>query len=151
MVHKKFEPDKPSLWTTPLEQYLRAALTANDEYEFKDKIILKEHQDNMFIVYCERILIDLYVRPVVVAIIYILILFIFSLHKQLLLDRHVGERTYIVVNISPLFVYYECLFPHIQIHWIEAHQEAAKVVKSSNNSGIVKIDAIGMNKFNATN
>jgi len=59
------------------------------------------------------------------------------------LSRKIGERKYIVENLSSLFKFYKATFGNISIDWIESHSLSAKMTKSPTSSGIVKLDAKG--------
>jgi len=59
------------------------------------------------------------------------------------MSRRIGERKYIVQNISSLFKFYETTFGKICIDWIESHSPAGKLTKSTTNSGIIKVDIRG--------
>ncbi|EXX72098.1 hypothetical protein RirG_072540 [Rhizophagus irregularis DAOM 197198w] len=59
------------------------------------------------------------------------------------LSRKVGERKYIIQNISSLFKFYEVTFGNVSFDWIESHSPASKLAKSPTNSGIVKVDISG--------
>lgn len=144
MNHTKVNPiDKPSVWTKSLVNYLRDAFRETNQEKFKNAIMVKnENDDSLFRLYCERNLMDLYVKPFIVLYKYILIL-LFSINKGAILKKITGERRYTLVNLSPLLVFYESTFQEIWFDWIEAHHDASKVVKGDDNSGIVKIDAIG--------
>ncbi|CAJ0927072.1 16512_t:CDS:2 [Entrophospora sp. SA101] len=48
------------------------------------------------------------------------------------------ERKFIVCHISALFKFYESTFGTLTFDWIESHSQAAKVTKSSTDTGIVK-------------
>ena len=143
MGHTKVTPDKPSVWTNSLVKYLRDAFQETKQEKFKNVIAVKNaNDDTLFRLYCERNLMDLYVKPYIVLYKYILIL-LFSINKSAILQKITRERRYTLVNLSPLFVFYESTFQEIWFDWIEAHHDASKVVKGDDNSGIVKIDAIG--------
>jgi hypothetical protein len=57
--------------------------------------------------------------------------------------RNIGERTFITYHIAPLFKYYETTFATMSFEWIESHARAPKIMKTSSNSGIIKLDAKG--------
>ncbi|UZO10220.1 uncharacterized protein OCT59_001818 [Rhizophagus irregularis] len=63
------------------------------------------------------------------------------------LSRKVGERKYIIQNISSLFKFYEVTFGNVSFDWIESHSPASKLAKSPTNSGIVKVDISGVRLF----
>ncbi|PKY19652.1 hypothetical protein RhiirB3_432759 [Rhizophagus irregularis] len=63
------------------------------------------------------------------------------------LSRKVGERKYIIQNISSLFKFYEVTFGNVSFDWIESHSPASKLTKSPTNSGIVKVDISGVRLF----
>ncbi|KAG9292099.1 hypothetical protein G9A89_018000 [Geosiphon pyriformis] len=56
------------------------------------------------------------------------------------MSRKIGERKHIVYQVSSLFKYYERTFPNLEFDWIESQARAAKIIKSSTNSGIVRVD-----------
>ncbi|GBC05779.1 hypothetical protein RclHR1_06420002 [Rhizophagus clarus] len=49
----------------------------------------------------------------------------------------------IVYQVSSLFKFYERTFSLIEFDWIESHAHSAKIMKSSTNSGIVRVDVKG--------
>ncbi|CAG8463132.1 6407_t:CDS:2 [Paraglomus occultum] len=57
------------------------------------------------------------------------------------LSRKIGERKYIVQNVSSLFKFYESTFGNLYFDWIETHSPAPKLTKSRTYTGIVKVDA----------
>ncbi|CAI2184250.1 12342_t:CDS:1, partial [Funneliformis geosporum] len=59
------------------------------------------------------------------------------------MSRKIGERKHIVYQVSSLFKFYERTFALIEFDWIESHARAAKIMKSSTNSGIVRVDTKG--------
>src|SRR5690242_4010954 len=59
------------------------------------------------------------------------------------MSREIGERKHIVYQISSLFKFYERTFSLVEFDWIESYAHAAKILKSSTNSGIVKVDIKG--------
>jgi len=87
--------------------------------------------ENKLRLYCEKILMDFYNLVDVFPT----------------LSRKIGERKYIVQNLSSLFKFYETTFGNISIDWIESHSLSAKLTKSSTSSGIVKLDAKGVRSF----
>ncbi|CAB5308455.1 unnamed protein product [Rhizophagus irregularis] len=56
------------------------------------------------------------------------------------LSRKVGERKYIIQNISSLFKFYEVTFGNVSFDWIESHSPASKLTKSPTNSGVRLFD-----------
>ncbi len=54
-----------------------------------------------------------------------------------------GEQTYIVCHIAPIFIYYERTIKKIG----SKPTEATKITKSDINCGIAKVNAIGTNFF----
>nr|CAG8632375.1 10750_t:CDS:10 [Entrophospora candida] len=60
--------------------------------------------------------------------------------EKILMDLKIGERKYIVQNISSLFKFYEVTFGNMCFDWIESHSPASKLTKTPTNSGIVKVD-----------
>ncbi|CAG8553887.1 12758_t:CDS:10 [Ambispora leptoticha] len=115
--------DVPPVWTKSLESYLR-------QYEFKIAAMEKINGDegNYFRLYCEKILTDFYNLVDIFPNI----------------SRKIGERKYIVQNISSLFKFYETTFGKISFDWIESHSPAGKLTKSASNSGIIKVDMRGV-------
>ncbi|CAG8462030.1 7409_t:CDS:2 [Cetraspora pellucida] len=110
---------EPSMWAK-VESYLENALKKSGN-DFK-KAIMLEIEDNdasSFRLY--------YVFPT--------------------LSRKIGERKYIVQNLSSLFKFYETTFGNIIFDWIESHSLSAKLTKSPTSSGIVKFDAKGIRLF----
>ena len=57
------------------------------------------------------------------------------------MSRKIGERKFIVNQISSIFKFYEATFLDIELDWIESHARSAKLMKSATNSGIVKVDS----------
>ncbi|KAG9296316.1 hypothetical protein G9A89_014908 [Geosiphon pyriformis] len=119
----------PPVWTKSVEIYLDNALMKS-ESDFKAEIMRKIEGDeeNRFRLYCEKVLMDFYNM----------------VETFPNMPRKIGERRYIVHHISPLFKYYEATFGTISFDWIESHSPAAKLTKSSTNSGIVLVDGRGV-------
>ncbi|CAG8617078.1 11941_t:CDS:2, partial [Diversispora eburnea] len=120
LKHTKVTVQKPSLWTESLKIYIDNVLKKSGD-EFKAEIMRKIEgdEDNRIRLYCEKVLMDL----------------------------RIGERKYIVQNISSLFKYYESTFGNLCFNWIESHSPASKLTKSHTSSGIVKVDARGVRLF----
>jgi hypothetical protein len=57
------------------------------------------------------------------------------------MSRKIGERKFIVNQISSIFKFYEATFLDLEFDWIESHARSAKLMKSATNSGIVKVDS----------
>src|SRR5438128_8886202 len=57
------------------------------------------------------------------------------------MTRRISERKYIIYHIASLFKFYETTFGTVNFEWVETHAHAAKMLKSSTNSGIVLVDA----------
>ncbi|CAG8567173.1 11139_t:CDS:10, partial [Funneliformis mosseae] len=119
----------PPVWTKSIEMYLNNAFKKEGD-EFKTAIMQKIEGDerNYFRLYCEKILIDFYN--------------LVDIFPNM--SRRIGERKYIVQNISSLFKYYETTFGNISFDWIESHSPAGKLTKSTTNSGIIKVDVRGV-------
>ncbi|CAG8632934.1 1028_t:CDS:10, partial [Paraglomus brasilianum] len=122
----------PSLWTESLKSYINNVLEKPGD-EFKMEIMRKIEGDegNKFRLYCEKILMDFYNLVDVFPN----------------LSRKIGERKYIIQNISSLFKFYESTFGDFHFDWIETHWPASKLTKSRTYSGIVKVDARGVRVF----
>ena len=56
------------------------------------------------------------------------------------MSRKVEERKHIVYQVSSLFKYYERTFLDLEFDWIESQARAAKIMKSSTNSGMVRVN-----------
>ncbi|CAG8477432.1 13143_t:CDS:2 [Dentiscutata heterogama] len=113
----------PSVWTPGLEEYLDSVLkeTGNN---FKTRLYVKK-PDELFQLYCEKILVDFY--------------HLVDIHHKI--DRKIGERKFIIYQISSIFKFYETTFFTLEFDWIESHSHSSKITKSETNSGIVKVDA----------
>ncbi|PKY55415.1 hypothetical protein RhiirA4_548728 [Rhizophagus irregularis] len=61
--------------------------------------------------------------------------------KNPCMSRKIGERKFIVNQISSIFKFYEATFLDLEFDWIESHARSAKLMKSATNSGIVKVDS----------
>ncbi|CAI2196622.1 5483_t:CDS:2, partial [Funneliformis geosporum] len=122
----------PSLWTESLSSYIDKVLKKSGD-EFKTEIMRKIEGDesNEFRLYCEKVLMDFYN--------------LVDIFPNL--SRKIGERKYIVQNISSLFKFYESTFGNLYFDWIETHSPASKLTKSRTYSGIVKVDAKGVRVF----
>ncbi|CAG8675234.1 1552_t:CDS:2, partial [Ambispora gerdemannii] len=131
LKYNKVHVQTPPMWTK-IESYLENALKKSGE-NFKEAIMLKIEGDdeNKLRLYCEKILMDFYNLVDVFPT----------------LSRKIGERKYIVQNLSSLFKFYETTFGNITIDWIESHSLSAKLTKSPTSSGIVKLDAKGVRSF----
>lgn len=57
------------------------------------------------------------------------------------MSHKIGERKYIIYHLASLFKFYETTFMTLNFDWVESHAHAAKMAKSSTNSGIVLVDA----------
>ncbi|CAB4408186.1 unnamed protein product [Rhizophagus irregularis] len=122
---------RPSLWTESLDTYIDNVLKELKD-TFKSDIMRNiEDKDNRFRLYCEKILMDFYNMVDIFPN----------------LSRKVGERKYIIQNISSLFKFYEVTFGNVSFDWIESHSPASKLTKSPTNSGIVKVDISGVRLF----
>ncbi|CAG8671661.1 2348_t:CDS:2, partial [Cetraspora pellucida] len=110
----------PSVWTSDLEEYLDSILkeVGND---FKTRLYAKK-PDELFRFYCEKILVDFY--------------HLVDIHPEI--DRKIGERKFILYQISSIFKFYEATFFTLEFDWIETHSHSSKTTKSETNSGIVK-------------
>ncbi|CAG8789003.1 12166_t:CDS:2, partial [Cetraspora pellucida] len=131
LKYNRIHVQEPSMWAK-VESYLENALKKSGN-DFK-KAIMLEIEDNdasSFRLYCEKILIDFYNLVDVFPT----------------LSRKIGERKYIVQNLSSLFKFYETTFGNIIFDWIESHSLSAKLAKSPTSSGIVKFDAKGIRLF----
>ncbi|CAJ0629769.1 15012_t:CDS:10 [Entrophospora sp. SA101] len=112
LKHDQVVVQKPSVWTESLNIYI--------DNVFKSEIMQKIDGDenNTFRLYCEKVLMDFYNMVDIFPN----------------LSRKIGERKYIVQNISSLFKFYEVTF-------------ASKLTKTPTNSGIVKVDVRGVRLF----
>ncbi|CAG8637383.1 3035_t:CDS:10, partial [Paraglomus brasilianum] len=104
---------KPAIWSPALEQYIDNAIKSKTIADFKRVVLQELAEDEPFYLYCQKILLDL----------------------------KIGERKYILNYIAPLFRFYEATFMTLDFDWVESHARAAKMMKSSTHSGIVKVDA----------
>ncbi|CAB5375495.1 unnamed protein product [Rhizophagus irregularis] len=115
---------RPSLWTESLDTYIDNVLKELKD-TFKSDIMRNiEDKDNRFRLYCEKILMDFYNMVDIFPN----------------LSRKVGERKYIIQNISSLFKFYEVTFGNVSFDWIESHSPASKLTKSPTNSGVRLFD-----------
>ncbi|CAJ0906675.1 7921_t:CDS:10 [Entrophospora sp. SA101] len=103
---------RPPVWTESLNTYIDNVLKS----EIMQKIDGDEY--NMFRLYSTIWSIDIFPN----------------------FSRKIGERKYIVQNISSLFKFYEVTFGNMCFDWIESHSPASKLTKTLTNSGIVKVD-----------
>ncbi|CAG8762266.1 4316_t:CDS:2, partial [Acaulospora morrowiae] len=116
---------RPSLWTESLNSYVDNVLKKSED-GFKVEILqkIKGDEGNKFRLYCEKILMDFYNLVDIFPNI----------------SRKIGERKYIVQNVSSLFKFYESTFGNLHFDWIETHSPASKL-------DIVKVDAKGVRVF----
>ncbi|PKC13410.1 hypothetical protein RhiirA5_372277 [Rhizophagus irregularis] len=127
-------PNKRKMNDERIVQYLNSMNQSFKELKdtFKSDIMRNiEDKDNRFRLYCEKILMDFYNMVDIFPN----------------LSRKVGERKYIIQNISSLFKFYEVTFGNVSFDWIESHSPASKLTKSPTNSGIVKVDISGVRLF----
>ncbi|CAI2162742.1 16467_t:CDS:2 [Funneliformis geosporum] len=116
----------PSVWTH-IVKYLDAVLNAPKE-GFEDALRQTVSDKPKFQLYCKKVLTDFYHLVDIFPTI----------------SMNIGERKYIVQNVSPLFKFYERTFDLMYFNWIEAHSYAAKLARLPSESGIVKVDANGI-------
>ncbi|CAG8807904.1 39_t:CDS:2, partial [Racocetra persica] len=110
-----------------LEGYINIVIEGNEE-TFKNKAQTKVlDEEDLFRLYCEKIFID----------------FFHLVDINSSMSREIGECKHIVYQISSLFKFYERTFSLVEFDWIESYAHAAKILKSSTNSGIVKVDIKG--------
>jgi len=115
------------VWTTTLEGYIDTVIEGNNE-TFKNKAQIKGSDvGEEFRLYCEKIFID----------------FFHLVDTIPSISRKIGKRKHIVYQISSIFKFYERTFSLIEFDWIESYAHTAKIMKSSTNSGIVKVDIKG--------
>ncbi|CAG8474489.1 3956_t:CDS:10 [Paraglomus brasilianum] len=117
----------PSVWPQ-IKKYLDIVLNTRKE-DFKkalEETVNDEH--DMFRLYCKKVLSNFYDLVDIFPMIPV----------------SMGERKYIVQNVSPLFTFYERTFGLVYFDWIESHSRAAKLARSPSESGIVKVDANGI-------
>jgi hypothetical protein len=115
----------PAVWTPALEKYLDTIFEETmDNFQTKVRTKLSEDEDELFRLYCEKVLIDFY----------------YLIDVDPTMSRKIGERKHIVYQVSSLFKYYERTFLNLEFDWIESQARAAKIMKSSTNSGIVRVD-----------
>ncbi|CAG8719994.1 8518_t:CDS:2 [Gigaspora margarita] len=81
--------------------------------------------DELFRLYCEKILVDFY--------------FLVDIHSKI--DQKIRERKFIIYQISSIFKFYKTTFFTLEFDWIESRSYSSKITKSETNSGIVKVDA----------
>ncbi|CAG8557479.1 11358_t:CDS:2, partial [Paraglomus occultum] len=113
----------PAVWTPALEKYLDAIFEETmDNFQTKVQTKLSGDGDERFRLYCEKVLIDFY----------------YLVDVDPKMSRKIGEQKHIVYQVSSLFKYYERTFLNLEFDWIELQVRAAKVMKSSTNSGIVE-------------
>ncbi|CAG8564775.1 16530_t:CDS:10 [Funneliformis caledonium] len=129
LKHDRVVVQKPSVWTESLNIYIDNKLRNNFKSEIMQKI--DGDENNTFRLYCEKILMDFYNMVDIFPN----------------LSRKIGERKYIVQNISSLFKFYEVTFGNMCFDWIESHSPASKLTKTPTNSGIVKVDVRGVRLF----
>ncbi|RHZ80427.1 hypothetical protein Glove_136g135 [Diversispora epigaea] len=127
LKHTNVTVQMPSLWTESLKTYIDNVLKKSGD-EFKAEIMRKIEgdEDNRVRLYCEKVLMDFYN--------------LVDIFPNL--SRRIGERNYIVQNISSLFKFYKAIFGNLRFDWIESHSPASKLTKSHASSCIVKVDAI---------
>ncbi|CAB4426900.1 unnamed protein product [Rhizophagus irregularis] len=115
LKHNKVTIQTPSLWTESLISYIDNVLKISGD-EFKMEIMRKIEGDesNEFRLYCEKILMDFYN--------------LVDIFPNL--SRKIGERKYIVQNVSSLFKFYESTFGNLYFDWIETRSPASKLTKS---------------------
>ncbi|PKY58806.1 hypothetical protein RhiirA4_481027 [Rhizophagus irregularis] len=116
LKHNKVTIQTPSLWTESLISYIDNVLKISGD-EFKMEIMRKIEGDESN----DYNLVDIFPN----------------------LSRKIGERKYIVQNVSSLFKFYESTFGNLYFDWIETRSPASKLTKSRTYSGIVKVDAKG--------
>ncbi|CAG8696427.1 11670_t:CDS:10, partial [Funneliformis caledonium] len=121
LEYNRIHVQAPPMWTKESGEAFKEAIMQK----------IKGDNDNKFRLYCEKILMDFYNLVDVFPT----------------LSRKIGERKYIVQNLSSLFKFYETTFGNITIDWIESHSLSAKLSKSPTSSGIVKLDAKGVRSF----
>ncbi|CAG8461181.1 7503_t:CDS:2 [Paraglomus brasilianum] len=132
-----FTPNKRQMNNEKIIQYLdamRQLLKYDRDVgdDFKSEIMQKiEGEDNRFHLYYEKISIDFYNMVDIFPN----------------LSRKIGERKYIVQNISSLFRFYERTFGNMCFDWIEPHSPGSKLLKSPTNSGIAMVDVRGIRLF----
>ncbi|RUS32896.1 hypothetical protein BC938DRAFT_473881 [Jimgerdemannia flammicorona] len=115
----------PAVWTPALEKYIDNALKACDDFKQAIQIKAPDVGDELFRLYCEKVLIDFFNLVDVCST----------------MSRKIGERKYIIYHIASLFKFYETTFMTLNFDWVESHAHAAKMAKSSTTSGIVLVDA----------
>ncbi|CAI2181754.1 8754_t:CDS:2 [Funneliformis geosporum] len=118
--------DNPSIWTPAMEQYINTTLkkTGND---FRWAVLdhVSDTGNELFKSYCEKVLLDFF--------------HLFDVHSAM--PRNIGKRKYIIYLVASLFKFYETTFAYLYFDWIESFARAAKMIKSSTFSGIVRVDA----------
>ncbi|CAG8790754.1 22764_t:CDS:2, partial [Gigaspora margarita] len=121
----------PSVWTKGLEKYFENALDKagkNFKLAIQEEIEGGEENENKFRLYCEKVLMEFYNLVDVFPT----------------LPRTIKERKFIIYHISPLFMFYESTFRTLEFDWIEARVRSAKIMKTSNDSGITLVDVKGV-------
>lgn len=136
----------PPIWTPALDKYIDNILNKSKN-DFKRAVLDNpDTGDELFKLYCEKVLLDLYVViNICLSIIKGILTVAFHLQKsyhlfdiQSTMPRNIGERKYIIYLVSSLYKFYETTFMYLCFDWIESHARSAKMVKSSKCSGIVQ-------------
>ncbi|RUS35083.1 hypothetical protein BC938DRAFT_476017 [Jimgerdemannia flammicorona] len=98
---------------------------ARDDFKQAIQIKVPDVGDELFRLYCEKVLIDFFNLVDVCST----------------MSRKIDERKYIIYHIASLFKFYETTFMTLNFDWVESHAHTAKMAKSSTNSGTVLVDA----------